>query len=102
MIFLMGVLATWRITALLVYGRWGEVIRYKLGTHMLRDDGLSISPVGRVLQCFWCTSLMVALPFAGLCGTGNWQYWLLWVFALSGGAILLNHLCRINLYAEKR
>jgi hypothetical protein len=46
---------------------------------------------GSLLDCFYCLSLWVALPFALAIGQGWWERLLLWP-ALSAGAILLQRL----------
>lgn len=80
--FLLAVLAVWRITHLLARedGPWDLVARLR--------KGLGDRFWGRLLDCFYCLSLWIALPFAPLLGTG-WPgrglYWL----ALSGAAIVL-------------
>ncbi len=79
---LLGVLAVWRITHLIQAedGPWDLVarLRARAGT----------SSVGQLMDCFYCLSLWIALPFALLLG-GTWlQELLLWP-ALSAGAILL-------------
>jgi hypothetical protein len=46
---------------------------------------------GRVLDCFYCLSLWVAMPFAFIIG-GTWlERGIAW-FGLSGGAILLERI----------
>lgn len=79
---LVGVLAVWRITHLL----WAEDGPGDIFVRLRRlvGDGF----FGRLLDCFYCLSLWIALPFAWVLG-GTWiDRGLLW-FSLSGGAILL-------------
>ena len=78
----LSILAVWRVTHLL----WGEdgpgdmVVRIR----SLAGDGFW----GRVLDCFYCLSLWVAIPFAVVIG-GGWPERVIAWFGLSGGAILL-------------
>jgi hypothetical protein len=82
---LLSILAVWRVTHLL----WGEdgpgdiVVRVR----RLAGDGF----FGRVLDCFYCLSLWVAIPFAAVVG-GGWPERVIAWFGLSGGAILLERL----------
>ncbi len=77
-----GVLVVWRVTHLLVAedGPWDVVIRLRRRA----GDGFW----GALLDCFYCLSLWVAVPFALLLGEAWTERLLLWP-ALSAGAILL-------------
>ena len=79
---LLGVLGVWRITHFIQAedGPWDVVahLRARAGTGL----------VGQLMDCFYCLSLWVALPFSFLIGTDWLQQLLLWP-ALSAGAILL-------------
>jgi hypothetical protein len=79
---LIAVLCTWRITHLLQAedGPWDASVRIR----RTAGDGF----VGRLLDCFYCLSLWIALPIAWLIHQGIIELVLLWP-ALSGGAILL-------------
>ena len=79
---LVGVLAVWRITHLL----WAEDGPGDIFVRLRRlvGDGF----FGRLLDCFYCLSLWIALPFAWVLG-GTWIDRVLLWFSLSGGAILL-------------
>jgi hypothetical protein len=80
--FLICVLATWRVSALLVRedGPYDLIARLRRAT--------SNTMAGRALQCFYCTSLWVAAPAAfWLVGT-TWRWVVVWL-ALSGAACLL-------------
>lgn len=81
--FLLAVLAVWRITHLLARedGPWDLVARLRQRV----GDGFW----GGLLDCFYCLSLWVALPFAPLLGS-RWAGWGLYWLALSGAAILLD------------
>src|SRR5215212_9003792 len=79
---LVGVLAVWRITHLL----WAEDGPGDIFVRFRRLAGHGF--FGRLLDCFYCLSLWVAIPAAWLLG-GTWaERGLLWL-SLSGGAILL-------------
>ena len=83
--FILGVLGVWRVTHLLQAedGPWDVVIRLR------RLAGQSI--LGALLDCFYCLSLWVALPFA--LGIGEtYRERALLSLALSGGANLLERL----------
>ena len=81
--FVVGVLGVWRITHLLaVEDGPGDVLaRMRAVVHDW--------PAGRLLDCFLCTSLWVAAPFAVALGSERAEQLLLWP-ALSGAAILLD------------
>jgi hypothetical protein len=80
--FLVVVLAVWRITHLL----WAEDGPGDIFVRLRRLAGSGF--FGRLLDCFYCLSLWVSIPFAWALG-GTWvDRALLW-FSLSGGAILL-------------
>jgi hypothetical protein len=75
-------LAVWRATHLL----WGEdgpgdvLVRFR----KLAGEGF----FGRLLDCFYCLSLWISLPFAWAMGSSWLERAVLW-FSFSGGAILL-------------
>jgi len=75
-------LVTWRLTHLLQAedGPWNIIVRLRLLA------GASV--VGELLDCSYCLSIWVALPFACFIGT-NWKERLLMWPALSATAILL-------------
>jgi hypothetical protein len=75
-------LATWRLTHLL----WAEDGPLDALAHLRRAAGGGA--LGRLLDCFYCTSLWVALPLAALLA-GHWLQGLLGWLGLSGGACLL-------------
>lgn len=82
---LVAVLAVWRVTHLVVRedGPWKVVARAR--------EAAGNSALGRMMDCFLCTSAWVALPPALLVGRTGWERLLLWP-ALSGGAILLERI----------
>src|SRR5690606_6645885 len=69
---LLGVLAVWRVTHLLQAedGPWDVVVRLR------RAAGAGF--FGRLLDCFYCLSLWVALPAALAIGTDAFERLLLW------------------------
>jgi hypothetical protein len=80
-----GVLGVWRITHLLhaENGPWNVMLRFR--------ELISASFWSNLLGCFYCLSLWVAVPFAGLLAGDTMQRLLLWP-ALSAGAILIERL----------
>jgi len=80
--FLIGALVVWRLTHLL-YGEdgpWNLLARLRY----LAGQGFW----GNLMDCFYCLSLWIALPFGILLGESWKERLLLWP-ALSGAAILL-------------
>jgi hypothetical protein len=79
---LLGALVVWRLTHLVVEedGPWDFLVRVRAR--------IGHGFWGSLVDCFHCTSLWVAAPFAYLFGDGWWERLLLWP-ALSGAAILL-------------
>lgn len=81
-LFVLMSLATWRITHLLSK----EDGPFHLVYHFRKKAGAGF--FGSLLDCFYCVSVWVALPF-GLCEGNNWWQKLLFWWALSGAACLL-------------
>lgn len=83
--FALAILATWRVTHLLAEedGPFDAVLklRAKLGT----------SPTGRLMDCFLCLSLWIAVPFAFFVTRSPWAWVPAWL-AISGAACLLERL----------
>lgn len=81
----LGVLATWRLTHLLVAedGPWDALIHFR--------RRLSKSIIGNLLDCFYCSSLWVSILFCILLGQTLIDRFILWL-ALSAAAILLENL----------
>jgi hypothetical protein len=79
---LLAVLATWRVSHLIVAedGPWDIVVRLR------RRAGPGV--LGRLMDCFYCTSLWIAAPFA-LVVTRELAAWVILWLAVSGGACLL-------------
>ncbi len=81
-LFVLAVLATWRVTHLLAHedGPADLIVRFRV---LLGD-----SVAGKLLDCFYCLSLWIAAP-AALFVSRRPLDWLLAWLALSGGACLL-------------
>jgi hypothetical protein len=81
----LGILGVWRVTILLN----AEDGPADLLARLRRFVGPG--PAGRLLDCFHCLSLWVAIPFAlGICQ--GWGERIVFWLALSGGAIVLERL----------
>jgi hypothetical protein len=80
---ILGTLGVWRVTHLLHAedGPWNLLVKFRrsLGSGFL----------GLLLDCFYCLSLWIAIPFAWVIGQSWKERLLLWP-ALSGAAILLH------------
>ena len=79
-----GVLGVWRVTHLF----WGEDGPFDVLVRIRRLFGNSV--FGQMLDCFYCLSLWVAMPFAWVMAATWPERVLLWL-ALSGGASYLEH-----------
>lgn len=80
-----AVLATWRVTHLITAedGPWNAVARLRVAA------GTSVW--GQLMDCFYCSSVWIALPFTLWAGE-DWLTRLVAWPAISGGAILLERL----------
>lgn len=80
--FLLAVLAVWRVTHLLSKedGPWQAVSRLR--------RGLGQGFAGRLLSCFYCLSVWIAVPFAFFVPGTALERIVVWL-ALSGAAVLL-------------
>jgi hypothetical protein len=80
--FVIAILATWRLTHLLSKedGPWNIIVRIRrrLGQRFW----------GKLMDCFKCLSVWVAVPFAFFVGGSIIEIIVSWL-AISGGAILL-------------
>jgi hypothetical protein len=100
--FVLAVLAVWRLTHLLAAedGPWDVVVRVRMR--------LGASVLGKLMDCFYCLSLWIALPVAIWLGQAVWlgrgQGWVLigleWL-ALSGAACLLEQLTRRDIARQR-
>jgi hypothetical protein len=79
---LVAVLAVWRVTHLF----WGEDGPFDLFVRLRRLAGESVG--GRLLDCFYCLSLWVAVPMALWLETGWLERAVVWL-GIAGGAVLL-------------
>ena len=79
---LLGVLVVWRVTHLVNAedGPGDVIVRIRRAV----GDGF----IGRLLDCFYCASLWIALPIALVVGETAMERTLLWP-ALSAGAIVV-------------
>ncbi|MCC6317014.1 MAG: DUF1360 domain-containing protein [Gemmatimonadaceae bacterium] len=82
MTLLLSVLATWRLTHLLVEedGPWDIVVKVRAR--------LGNTVAGRAMDCFYCLSLWIAAPVAVLVATGVRDFVITWL-GISGAACLL-------------
>jgi hypothetical protein len=80
--FVLASLAVWRITHLLAAedGPWNALAKLR--------ESAGESFFGKLLDCFYCLSLWVAVPFAWFLAQG-WKHRILFWLAASGAAILL-------------
>jgi hypothetical protein len=79
--FLLAALAVWRLSHLLVFENGPGLIFERM-----RQAGAE-TWVGRLLDCFYCTSLWIAAPMAALI-SGDWLWGVITWLALSGFASL--------------
>lgn len=79
----LAILGVWRITHLLNAedGPWNLLVRFR--------RSLGSGFFGNLLDCFYCLSLWIAIPFASVIGQSWKERFLLWP-ALSSAAILLH------------
>lgn len=85
-LFAILTLATWRLTHLLSKEDGPFDIVFKLR----KLAGQSV--FGSLMDCFYCLSLWIAIPFA-IYGSSGWKPGILIWLALSGAACLLEKLC---------
>jgi hypothetical protein len=85
----LSILTVWRITHFLRAedGPWDMVVRLR------RSVGEGFW--GKLLDCFYCLSVWVSVPFANLIGETRLERALLWP-SLSAGAILLERITNIT------
>ena len=79
---IVAILGVWRMTHLLHAedGPWSLLVRLR--------RSLGNGTLGHTLDCFYCLSMWIAVPFAAVIGHGWKERLLLWP-ALSGAAALL-------------
>lgn len=91
------ILATWRISMFLVYDDLTKNLRDAANVGMTKDNGQPVNLVAWFLGCFWCCSLLIAGALNPLAPCAGIADIILRPFAVSGGAILVHYLCRIQL-----
>jgi hypothetical protein len=82
---IISLLAAWRVTHLLQAEDGPFDLIYRL------RKALGISVFGKMMDCFNCLSIWIAMPFAYFLGDTWPEKILLWL-ALSGGSILLERI----------
>lgn len=82
MIFVLAILATWRVTHLLANEDGPADVIFRLRRR------LGESPIGSLMDCFNCLSLCIAAPAALFVSRAPLTWFVSWL-ALSGGACLL-------------
>ena len=88
--FFLCALAIWRLTHLIVAedGPWDLIVKLRLR--------LGSSVGGRIMDCFYCLSLWIAIPFAFAVATHILSWIISWL-ALSGAASLLEQATNPNM-----
>ena len=83
--FILSLLAAWRVTHLLQAedGPFDLIYRFR--------KALGHNVFGKMMDCFNCLSIWIAMPFAYFLGSSWTEKIILWL-ALSGGAILLERI----------
>jgi|SRR5882672_2633991 len=81
-LFILAILVVWRLTHLISRedGPWDFIF------HIRKAAGAGF--FGSLLDCFYCLSIWIALPFGIWLGNNWWEKILYW-WALSGAACLL-------------
>lgn len=96
MLFILSILATWRLTHLISKedGPWDMIY------HIRRAAGAGF--FGSLLDCFYCLSIWIALPFGIWLGNSFGEKILYWL-ALSGAACLAEQLTTssVKTHADK-
>lgn len=80
--FVLCSLAIWRATHLIVAedGPWDVIVKVRVR--------LGDSQAGRAMDCFYCLSLWIAIPFTFVVASRCWDWFISWL-ALSAAASLL-------------
>jgi len=91
----LAALATWRVTHLLVHEDGPAETIARLREH------LGDSQLGALMDCFYCTSMWVAIPFALFVAKKPTDRLVAWL-ALSGMACLIDELTRTGVEEEGR
>jgi Protein of unknown function (DUF1360) len=93
--FIVGALATWRVTHLLVNEDGPADLVARLRAH------IGDSAIGRMMDCFGCLSLWIAIPIAFFVSREIFGLILSWL-ALSGAALLIERAKSEPLIVERR
>lgn len=91
------ILATWRISMLLVYDDIFCRLRERVGVGMTKENGSPINIWSWILSCFWCCSLVIAALMHLLSPCVSVLVMSMRPFAVSGGAILMHYMARMHL-----
>ena len=83
----LGVLATWGLSALLFYWKGLEALHRWAKTDVVDEQGRSVTWIGRQLQCFWCIAVWASVPVSVL---ARFVPVALYPLAFAGGAMLLS------------
>ena len=81
--FVVAALAVWRLSHLLAAedGPWDVIVRLR--------RGLGTTNWGKLMDCFYCLSIWISVPFAFFVANGTLDRFVVWL-ALSGAASLAN------------
>jgi hypothetical protein len=92
--FVMAALAVWRLSHLLAAedGPWNMItrLRRRLGT----------TQWGRLMDCFYCLSIWISIPFTFFVVSGMLDRFIVWL-ALSGAASLANKFAKEPILFER-
>jgi hypothetical protein len=88
--FVLCSLAAWRLTHMIVAedGPWNIIVRLRAW--------LGDSIAGRIMDCFYCSSVWVAIPFGFVLASDVFSWLISWL-AVSGAASLLEQATNRNI-----
>lgn len=89
LLFIIGMLATWRASYLLQNEPGPAGIFLRLQAWMAKHEKRP-GDIGDGFYCFYCLSMWIALPIAAVISNGDWWLTPIYWFALSAGAIFIN------------
>lgn len=95
--FMITSFAVWRISMLLTDDNLFKGLREQVGVGMERSNGRPINPLAWMFGCFWCCTLVLAVPMNLLSPCAGWVDILLRPFAISGCSILMHYAARMHL-----
>lgn len=95
------ILATWRASSLLVYEDgpfevFERLREYAGVVYDERSQRTGTTELARGLTCLWCVSVWVGLGWAALFVLSERFVWLALPLALSGGAVLMEEILRME------